>query len=53
MCRMTLYEIECPVCDIKTTVAVHYEEDRPACCPMCGQDNIDADSSDADIIYNA
>jgi transcription initiation factor IIE alpha subunit len=35
---MNTYEIECPICDIKTTVEVHYEEDIPQHCPMCGED---------------
>lgn len=32
------YEIECPVCDIITLVEVKYDEERPAHCPMCGED---------------
>lgn len=32
------FEIECPVCDIVTLVEVKYDENRPAHCPMCGED---------------
>ena len=32
------YENICPICDIETTVIVHYVEDRPQHCPMCGED---------------
>ena len=36
---MTLtYNIECPICDIDTTVEVHYDENKPQHCPMCGED---------------
>lgn len=34
----TDYKIECPICDISTTVHVHYDEDKPQHCPMCGED---------------
>ena len=35
----TDYKIECPICDITTTVHVHYgEEEIPHHCPMCGSD---------------
>ena len=34
----TDYKIECPICDIVTTVQVHYEEEIPRHCPMCGSD---------------
>lgn len=37
------YHIECPICDIITTVHVHYEEEEPRHCPMCGED-IEAES---------
>ena len=32
------FEIECPICDICTSVVVKYDEERPAHCPMCGED---------------
>jgi uncharacterized Zn finger protein (UPF0148 family) len=32
------YIIECPICDITTTVYVKYEEEEPRFCPMCGSD---------------
>lgn len=33
-----MYKIHCPICDIETTVEVHYDEDVPCHCPMCGSD---------------
>ena len=32
------YNIECPICDIDTTVRVKYEDEIPRHCPMCGAD---------------
>ena len=32
------YNIECPICDIITTVKVHYDDNDPRHCPMCGED---------------
>lgn len=32
------YNIECPICDISTTINVQYDEDEPRHCPMCGED---------------
>jgi len=32
------FDIECPICDIETTVVVKYEEEVPSRCPMCGED---------------
>lgn len=32
------YEIDCPVCDIKTVIDVYYDDDSPRHCPMCGED---------------
>lgn len=38
------YRIECPICDIQTTVEVHYDDESiPAHCPMCGSD-VEAES---------
>jgi len=34
----TVYKIECPICDIETSVEVLYSEEPPAHCPMCGAD---------------
>lgn len=33
-----MYRIHCPICDIETTVQVHYDEDIPRHCPMCASD---------------
>ena len=33
-----IYEVECPVCDSICKVAVPYDDDRPLCCPMCGEE---------------
>lgn len=33
-----MYNIHCPICDIETTVEVHYDDDIPQHCPMCGED---------------
>jgi len=33
------YFLECPICDLTTTLEIHYDdEDRPSCCAMCGMD---------------
>lgn len=32
------YSIECPICDIFTTVEVHHDDNIPQHCPMCGED---------------
>jgi len=32
------FEIECPICDICTEVTVKYDQEKPAHCPMCGED---------------
>ena len=36
------YLIECPICDIQTTVEVTYDDDQPRFCAMCGSD-VDAE----------
>lgn len=36
------FDIECPICDIETTVVVKYEDEVPSRCPMCGED-VDAE----------
>lgn len=33
-----MYTIECPICDIETTVKVLYADDEVRHCPMCGSD---------------
>ena len=33
------YIIDCPICDIMTTIEVHRADDeQPVHCPMCGSD---------------
>jgi len=41
------FEINCPVCDILTVVEVRYDEERPAHCPMCGED-VEPEPTDMD-----
>lgn len=48
MCGL-MYTIECPICDIKTTVEVHYDEDRPQHCPMCGEDIVPIPEDEDDV----
>ena len=42
------YNIECPICDIETTIHVRYDEDEPRHCPMCGEDIIAIPTDDDD-----
>ena len=33
------YSIDCPICDITTTIYMRYDDDEtPRHCPMCGSD---------------
>jgi len=32
------YALECPSCDVSLTMRVVDEDERPAFCPMCGED---------------
>jgi putative FmdB family regulatory protein len=45
-----VYEIECAVCDSITKVLVPYDDDKPECCPMCGEDASVEFLGDSDVI---
>ena len=31
------YDMECLICEVKVTVVVYDEDERPAFCTMCGE----------------
>ena len=33
-----VFEVECAVCDSITKVVCSYDDEKPECCPRCGED---------------
>ena len=44
------YKVECEICDITTEIEVKYDNDHPQHCPMCGEDAIDIEHLEVEVI---